>query len=461
MRSSRLLWIALVCGLSFPVFGCGGGGNNNSSSSSPSCPLGISSCTNAAGASIIPTSNSTNVPVYVADPGTTGQYGYPNEPLVSVTICSPNHTSPSQCQTISNILLDTGSFGLRVFGSAINSNVQLPQQSVTVQGESMGLAECAIFGIGADWGPVKNADVTLGNQTAANIPIHVIDLSYGSVPSGCASLCPDTDPCTAGYNGILGVGVFAQDCGAACANSASDSINPGIYFGCDGTGCYDATSGNCGDDGTCIVQVPSSSQVVNPVASFASGANNGVVLTMPPVGSQGASAVTNGLLKLGIGSPSSVTVYPADPNGLFDGNGSDFTTVFQGTTYGGSASDPNNSNDMQLAFIDSGSNIIAFDANLAQCPDNAGFYCPSSLQNLAATVLGFSGTPSGTVSFSIGNADSLFNNGNTAFNNLGTTGGGEFDWGLPFFFGRTIYVGLNGANATINSQSASGPYWAF
>src|ERR1700687_2414070 len=38
--------------------------------------------------------------------------GYPNKPCVSVTICKPG---TSTCQTIDDILLDTGSFGLRIF----------------------------------------------------------------------------------------------------------------------------------------------------------------------------------------------------------------------------------------------------------------------------------------------------------------------------------------------------------
>ena len=77
----------------------------------------------------------------------------------------------------------------------------------------MNLGECMQFGTGADWGAVEKADVLLGNQTALNVPIQVIDYNFAQIPSGCAALCPDTDPCTSGFNGILGVGVFSQDCG--------------------------------------------------------------------------------------------------------------------------------------------------------------------------------------------------------------------------------------------------------
>src|SRR3569832_1654003 len=42
--------------------------------------------------------------------------GVVNQPCVSVTVCLPTTT---QCQTISDILLDTGSVGLRIFRSVL------------------------------------------------------------------------------------------------------------------------------------------------------------------------------------------------------------------------------------------------------------------------------------------------------------------------------------------------------
>src|SRR5512143_2176186 len=42
--------------------------------------------------------------------------GYFNKPCVSITVCTPGSTTA--CQTVNDILLDTGSYGLRIFAQA-------------------------------------------------------------------------------------------------------------------------------------------------------------------------------------------------------------------------------------------------------------------------------------------------------------------------------------------------------
>jgi hypothetical protein len=62
------------------------------------------------------------------------------------------------------------------------------------------------------------------------------------------------------------------------------------------------------------------------------------------------------------------------------------------------------------------------------------------------------------VNFSIANADQLFKASNYAFNNMGgTLDNSSFDWGLPFFFGRSVYTVIEGTTVgTVN-----GPFYAF
>jgi len=104
MRQWRLIGLFCLAGL---LGACGGGGSS-SSSSSPSASS--------------PTVAEANVqPVSV----TLGPEGnYPNGFFTSVTLCVPG---TSNCQTVNDILVDTGSFGLRILASALT--LSLPGQT--------------------------------------------------------------------------------------------------------------------------------------------------------------------------------------------------------------------------------------------------------------------------------------------------------------------------------------------
>jgi len=354
--------------------------------------------------------------------GACGVNGYINEPCVSVTICQPG---TNNCQTIPNILLDTGSYGLRIFSSLVS--VPLTQIS-TAQGP---LYTCAQFADGSsDWGPVKTADVVLGGLRASNVPIEVINSSAPSaaaIPSTCPS--PDDSPATAGFNGILGVGLFDVDC-----NSSNCPASAGLYFTC--------TSSSCSASAASAAQ-----QITNPVALLPTD-NNGVILQLPSVAT-GGSAGISGQMVIGIGtrsnntvSPSAVTYFPADQNG-------DFITMLNGQS-------------MKSSFIDSGSNGFFFPqpTGLTACASNSnanGFYCPASTMNYSATQQGATGTTTKVIGFSIINATAFVNSGESVSPALGGTFTGVFDWGLPFFLGRNVYVGIDGKASNLGS----GPYWAY
>jgi hypothetical protein len=358
--------------------------------------------------------------------------GYVNKPCVSVTICTPG---TSTCQVVTDILLDTGSYGLRIFKQALS--VSLPN--------SGSLAGCVFFGDGSsEWGPIKMASVILGNEPAVQMPIQVVDATFGT-PTGCGT--PDVMPSDAGFNGILGVGLLAQDCGAACVSSP----DVGMYFTCNGTVCSGTT-------------VPLASQVQNPVAVLTADINgvrdnNGVLVQLPSVPLGGQPSV-NGSLILGIGtrpnnSPAAVTAYPANIANHFP----EFATTLNGKSF--------------TSFIDSGSNGLFFSATNAslasQLPpclplppnSNAYFYCPSATVPLTAVNTGFPNSPSGTVPFQIGNFNSLTSTSDNVFSELGGNGSGnEFDWGLPFFFGKNVFVGIEGTSSPL-SPPGNGPYWAY
>lgn len=351
--------------------------------------------------------------------GNCGANQYANEPCVTISVCTPGS---SACVSIPNIVLDTGSYGLRVFRSL----VPLSLQQITVNGGALG--ECSPFAQQtSDWGPVNLADVVIGGERASSVPIQLIDSTFGTLPSDCEN--PDISPQNSGYNGIMGVGNSIADCGSDCSSSAGN----GYYFACSG--------GNCPG-----VAVPNSQQVSNPVA-YMPFDNNGVTIQFPPVPTGGAPSVT-GMLMLGVGTqanntPSGVTVLPTDPTG-------NMVTQFQGTNY-------------SVSFIDSGSNGIYFAANLPACGSSgiaSGFYCPSTPVNFTAIQMGTSGSPSRPVTFQVANGQAELSSSELAFDNLGGSNSdlpNSFDWGLPFFMGKTIYFGLAGRSTSIGS----GPFYAY
>ncbi|MFA9219347.1 MAG: DUF3443 family protein, partial [Sphingomonadaceae bacterium] len=294
--------------------------------------------------------------------------------------------------------------------------------------------ECGKFVSGYTWGAVRQADIRIADETAAGLSVQVIgdpDVSYASTPATCSSAGTNLGTlATLGAKGILGIGLFKQDCGSACARAAVS----GTYYACV-VGACTATA------------MPLAQQVSNPVAAFASN-NNGVLLVLPAVGTAGATSISGSLI-FGVGTQTnnaiaSETVYLANSSG-------NFSTTYNGRTYSAS-------------FIDSGSNGYFFnDSTLRSCSGNTGFYCPASPQSLGAVNTAYDGSSSGTVSFNIVNASNLGSAisaaqiGGTLSASSSAALGNTFDWGLPFFYGRRVFVVLEGSN----TSRGSGPYWAY
>ena len=156
----------------------------------------------------------------------------------------------------------------------------------------------------------------------------------------------------------------------------------------------------------------------------------------------------SGSLTLGIGTqanntPASVTTYAADPNS------GEFVTTY--------------ANVATPSFLDSGSNGIFFPAPaslIPVCANNtvvAGLFCPTSPVSLSATISDYTSKVSIPISFHITSASAFVNAGFSVSDGMGAPASGIFDWGLPFFYGRTIFVGIDGTQSSLGA----GPYWAF
>ncbi len=397
-----------------------------------------------------PAQQMSNVQPIVIDSGPAPQSFFTvNQAFTSVTVCLPG---TSTCQTIDHVLVDTGSSGLRLLSSAGGGELGLSLPQAKDSGGNP-LYECVAFLDGYIWGPVAKADITVAGENAASAPVHVVVPSSATPapPQSCVSQNPpggngnEGDSLSAfGANGILGVGLFQQDCGLAC--TTANSTIPAVYYDCPSSGCNPT-------------YVTLAQQVPNPVTMFATD-NNGVLIQLPAV-PNGGSADVNGSLIFGIGTQSnnglgSATVYAVPASG---NNAGDFTTIFNGISY-------------PASFLDSGSNGLFFlNSSMAgvppSCSDQNGWYCPTpSPDNLSAQNQGTNMSSPVSVSFSIENADTLFqnNNGsNTAFSTLGgsdcSAGGSNcaFDWGLTFFFGRNVFTAIE----NLSTPGGAGPYVAF
>ena len=117
---------------------------------------------------------------------------------------------------------------------------------------------------------------------------------------------------------------------------------------------------------------------------------------------------------------------------------------------------------LDTSFIDTGSNGLYFDSStIPACAGTAasGFYCPASLTNLSATMVGANGVTV-PVAFAISSAIASFSSGTRAA--IPTLSGSigdarTFDWGLPFFYGRRVFSGIEGQPSPLGT----GPFYAF
>lgn len=406
---------ALMASLVWLLASCGGGGSSNT----PPSPA-------------VTVPPGANVQALRVGPGPAGSGRVVNLLYTSVRLCVPGSTT--SCQTIDNVLVDTGSTGLRLLSAAVS----LPLPLVKVSDKQ--LYNCVQFiDQSYMWGPVATADVYLGGsaldgEKAASLRIQLAGTAgAAAAPSVCAStgFTPITAVSDLGANGILGIGPDREDCGIGC----EFITNNGYYHLDQGGGVFAGTA------------ISRAEQLLQPVSRFAVN-NNGTLISLPTIPSTGAASATGAMI-FGIGTqannvPGTVSKMAPNASGYF-------TTTFDGGT-------------LIQGFVDSGSNGWFFgldnDPAFPTCVGIAtDWYCPTSTLTLQAVNSSVNGQTS-TVNFSIANAIALFSNASIyAMSNLGGPIGDDdsFDFGLPFFYGRQVYTAISGANTPLGS----GPYVAY
>ncbi|WP_420383188.1 DUF3443 family protein [Novosphingobium sp.] len=428
---------------------CSGGTSGTTAAATTTTGGGSASSTtsSSSGGTVTPATNTTPI-VIDAGPAAlnvgAGAYTATNIPYVTLTICAPGSTS--NCQTIDHVLLDTGSIGLRLEASVLNSTLlsALAQQT-DATGNAVG--ECYEYVDNYVFGSVRTADFTMAGESVASLPLQVIgDTSggLGTVPHSCSSSGGSNMNTVQllGANGIIGVGNFVTDCGSACV--ATNGSGGAIYYDCPASGCSAVTSRANNTSAPY-------EQVINPVAGFATD-NNGVIVSLPAVAPAGAVTLT-GTLYFGIGTQSnnalgSASVLPTTSNGYV-------TATYNKTV-------------LASSFIDSGSNYYYFaDSTITGCTQNgySGFYCPATPLSLAPTL---NGTNGNTISaaFTLYNAFTQPGATSNAVPGVGANPNSQsfsspinnsFDFGLPFFYGRKVYTAIAGRQA----GGVAGPYFAY
>ncbi len=431
-----------------------------------------------------------------------------NNITTTVTVCVPGTTN---CTTIPNVLVDTGSVGLRLLSSGADNVTgaqvgSLGLQTITDTSTGYPVWECVDFGnLAYTWGPMAMATVTVGGETAtqipggaanSGIPIQIVTTNTppeGIVYEGAAYYNPciyenvsggiePTNGLNAGSvanlgsNGILGIGNFPQDCVLGVTNYCTSlSTTTGQYLEYDSSG----ISTTAGTLYYVIETTPLDYQAWNPVSAFLTD-SNGSILSLPSVSASGSAPVA-GTLTFGIGTEtnnaiSTQTVYELDADGNFN------SAEYNGVTYTSSNSGG--------SFLDSSSSALYVSdettlgtsngVTIQDCIVNGsdiGYYCPIAgttpepfeMNTLTLTGYTASGTnnPSTDLSLVLGNYDTLTATGYAAFNNfaapscLGGSAAGcstttdFWDLGLPFFFGHPVYIGISEGVTYPNG------YWAF
>jgi hypothetical protein len=514
----KIGFIILIAGLAIAV-GCGGSSSTSNNSTIPVGPTNPTNPTNPAVAECIQFLDNSYFwgSVKLADVRIGGTLGLPaggtpvvnvaplvvdagpvsatnpqvNVSFVTVQVCAPG---TSTCVTLDHVAVDTGSTGLRIPAELLTS-LSLPN-------------------VYSNTTPTSTGGTNDGSEFAGSVPIMVMgDTSIPSAPSSCSTVTTisgaqqtgtvENTVAQLGAKGLIGVGNYQYDCdvpgaplasgfgtfGIGSSNPCSPSSSnttaiPGTYYTCSSSSCTEA-----------LVSGPQ--QVQNPVALFTD--NNGVIMQLPSVQTGVGALNASGSLVFGIGTQNgalnnnglgSAIVLPLDQTYADDawlGITTQFGTnyypplgIYTVTNYAGSAS-----------FFDSGSNGIYFldqptlrtagFGAIVDCTstDSTGWYCPSSTASLTAATQAISNGTLGNstpASFSVTSASTLFTNNPTftAFSDLaGPNSPGSrlnsstrladeyFDWGLPFFYGKSVYTAIWGVTPPSGSGVPAGPFWAY
>ena len=464
-RLAALGAVALGVALTAVLASCGGGGSQSMSISQGSGFFSLSAaqvamvtqCTTQQDPAL-PTSAASNVAPLVVDAGPCAYYPSNNSvgPIsaaqdviyTTVTIC-PRGLAPASgsCQTIDHVQVDTGSVGLRILASAMNTTVL--QTLPPVSSGGLPINDCYAFADGWTWGVLRSADVWMGGYnattgvsqgvTAPGISVDIIgDPASGPISSSAQSACSGGSPsensvATFGANGILGVMPAQYEYAA--------------YYTC-------TANGGCNS-----IVIPQGQEANNPVYVLsAANDDNGIVVSLPGLGAAGAAQTATGTLTFGV-----TTSGVSNASKFFAADVSSGLPLVQSTIT--SESPPPASwapPGTVPAIFDTGTSFLSiYGTGMPATQDSYQWLIPSSPVTVNLSIQGaMPNTGSNTTgqlvvqpypeAVSVTSEQTLSSQypypTYWAFDDLAANSSTPQDvWGAPFFFGKTMYVVYQGS----------------
>lgn len=383
----------------------------------------IISCSSGSGGNATSTPN--QVPISIGS-GLNGD-GI-NTMYISLTVCANN--SGTNCQTVDNIILDTGSFGVKINKSALPESFVLSLPRVTTNAGNEVYA-CNTFGSGYVFADEHYAVLNLAGTMTSNVILQAIENSpTAEIPDSCTAKGPFDDFANFGANGIIGI------------NPAITLGNSSLLLYKNINGIYEPLT-NAEESGLPVLNQ-------NPLPSLATN-NNGFVVSIPPV-SQNTNTNVNGTLILGINTENNNKI-TAQTN-LVVASESDLSVVCNSACFYSKITNPEST---IPAVFDSGTNGWVFMSNtLPQCDYG---YCPESPTIWTSSVYSydFAANESYTISATI-SADEVVNGQSLSFAVMPGWGYYNYNnqtlYGSPFFLGKNVYVVFPG------TQNRN-PIWGF
>lgn len=383
----------------------------------------IISCSNGSSGNVAPIPN--QVPISIGS-GMNGD-GI-NTMYISLTVCTNN--SGTNCQTVDHIILDTGSFGVKINKSALPESFVLSLPRVTTNAGNEVYA-CNTFGSGYVFADEHYAVLNLAGTMTSNVILQVIENSpTAEIPDSCVAKGPFDDFANFGANGIIGV------------NPAITLSNSSLLLYKNINGIYEQLTNNEESNLPILNQ--------NPLPSLTTN-NNGFVVSIPPV-PQNTNTNVNGTLILGINTETNNKI--TSQTNLVVASESDLSVVCNSACF---YSKINNPESTIPAVFDSGTNGWVFMSNtLPQCDYG---YCPASPTVWTSSVYSydFAANESYTISATI-TADEVVDGQSVSFAVMPGWGYYNYNnqtlYGSPFFLGKNVYV-------VFPSDQNKNPIWGF